>query len=109
MNSDKYMQSVIMDLDFDEYFESVKDIHNIDPVFEYIESDENNKGYINGTCLYDNTFFKARLILPDELSGDTDYPVQDIAISLTLKLNNQIYKYLEYKKKFSIKILRNLM
>ena len=85
-----------MDLDFDEYFESVKDIHNIDPVFEYIESDENNKGYINGTCLYDNTFFKARLILPDELR-DTDYPGQDIAISLTLKLNNQIYKYLEYK------------
>ena len=102
MNSDKYMQSVIMDLDFDEYFESVKDIHNIDPVFEYIESDENNKGYINGTCLYDNTLFTARLIFPDKLR-DTDYPGQDIAISLTLKLNNQIYEYLEYKKYLVLK------
>ena len=104
MNSDKYMQSVIMDLDFDEYMKSLTDIHNIDPQFEYIESDENNKGYINGTCLYDNTFFKARLMLPDELCGDTDYIGQEISISLTIKLNNQIYKYLDYKK-----ILRNLI
>ena len=43
-------------------------------------------------------------MLPDELYGDTDYIGQEISISLTIKLNNQIYKYLEYKK-----ILRNLI
>ena len=87
MNSDKYMESVQMDLPFDEYYESVKSIDDIDPSFDYIESNQINKGYINGTCLYNNTLFKAKLILPDELN-DTDYPGQDIAITLTLKLNN---------------------
>ena len=52
--------------------------------------------YIKCSCLYDKTIFEANLNLPDELKY-LDYPGQDIAISLTLKLNNLINKYLYNK------------
>ena len=84
-------------MDFETYFEIVKGIHNITPTFKYINSSE-DKSYVEGSCLYDNTRFKAKLILPDELHGDTDYQGQDIAISLTIKLNNQIHEYLQRYK-----------
>ena len=78
---------------FEDYFEFIKSIHNINPTFIYI--DENNS-YVKGSCLYDKTIFEAKLNLPGELK-DTDYPGQDIAVSLTLKLNNLINEYLYNK------------
>ena len=78
---------------FEDYFEFIKGIHNINPTFIYI--DENNS-YVKGSCLYDKTIFEAKLNLPEELK-DTDYPGQDIAVSLTLKLNNLINEYLYNK------------
>ena len=81
---------------FEDFFEFIKGIHNINPTFIYINENTGNNSYVKGSCLYDKTIFEAKLNLPDELI-DLDYPGQDIAISLTLKFNNLINEYLYNK------------
>ena len=81
---------------FEDYYQFIKDIHKINPTFNYIDENTGNISYVKGSCIYDKTIFEAKLNLPEELK-DTDYPGQDIAVSLTLKLNNLINEYLYNK------------
>ena len=52
---------------FEDYFEFIKSIHNINPTFNYTDKNAGNNLDVKGSCLYNKPIFEAKLNLPDEL------------------------------------------
>ena len=78
------------------YLNFVKSIYTINPEFTSIHNEINNTNDYFARCEYMGTNFEARIESKSEMIHfDTDYLAEDIAIALTIKLNNYIYDYIQ--------------
>ena len=81
------------------FFDFVKTICTINPEFKSIHNETNNTNDSCAGCKYMGTNFDARIKSKSEMIlFDTDYFPEDIAIALTIKLNNYIYDYIQNNK-----------
>ena len=78
------------------YLNFVKRIYAISPEFTSIHHKINNTDDYFARWEYMGTNFEERIeFISEMIRFDTDYLAEDIAIALTIKINNFIYDYIQ--------------
>ena len=82
-----------MELQIKEYYDNMKKIYNIDPIFII----NFNTIIFKASCEYNNMIFHASLNRRELIHIDSDHLYFDVAILLLHKLNYKINKYIVLK------------